>query len=353
MQTKSEKISILGLPLETLKKEFVDNGFSILDAKRVFPWIHPKLASSFDDMSDVPKQRRAILPDFFSLKRPECKILQQSLDGTAKALLEFDDKNCAETVFIPEEKRNTVCASSQIGCPIGCVFCNTGTQRFRRNLTSAEIMSQIMYWIERQKKSNSTPITNIVFMGMGEPLLNSQNLFAVLEILLSKKTYNFARDKITVSTSGIINGSLAALAKFGVKLAVSLHAPNDEKRSSLMPINKKYQIPEILSAAKNYLELSNTSHITFEYLLLDGVNDSNNDALELANLLKHFRSRCRVNLILFNPWNGSKFKGVSGNKANNFSRILLSHGIRAIIRKSRGRDIMAACGQLKSDNNLK
>lgn len=344
--------SILGLPFETLKEEFIRSGFSLLDAKRVFPWIHPKLVKTFEEMSDVPKRVREKLPDFFSLERPICKILQEASDKTVKALLEFKDNNCIETVFIPEEKRNTICISSQVGCPIGCRFCNTGTQQFCRNLTSSEIMAQIIFWIERQKKLNAAPITNIVFMGMGEPLLNSQNLFAVLEILLNEKTYNFSRNKITVSTSGIIDDAIMELAKFGIKLAVSLHAPNDKKRSALMPINNKYRISEVLDAARSYQRLSNTNHITFEYLLLDGINDFDDDAIELSKVLKKFGARARVNLIMFNSWNESKFAGSSNEKANHFSKILLSRDIRTIIRKSRGRDIFAACGQLKSEDKM-
>ncbi len=163
--------SILGLPFEVLKDKFIEKGFSLLDAKRVYPWIHPKVVQTFEEMSDVPKRVRERLPDFFSLDRPICKTLQESSDGTSKALLEFEDSNSVETVFIPDEKRNTICVSSQVGCPIGCRFCNTGTQQFCRNLTSSEIMSQIIFWMERQKKLNAAPITNIVFMGMGEPLL--------------------------------------------------------------------------------------------------------------------------------------------------------------------------------------
>ena len=336
-QTKQQPQSILGLPLNELIHEFLKAGFSKLDAKRVFPWIHTKLTMSFDEMSDVPKQVRTNLPKFFSLDRPVCKILQESSDGTAKALLEFSDGNCVETVFIPDERRNTICISSQVGCLIGCKFCNTGTQQFRRNLTSSEIMAQIIYWIERQKHLGKSPITNIVFMGMGEPLLNSKNLFVTLEILLSKKTYDFSRNKITISTSGIITEAITDLAKFGVKLAISLHAPNDKLRSELMPINNKYKIAEILSASKKYLKQSNT-------------NDSDECAVQLADLLKSFGNKCRINLIVFNNWDGSQFIGSSNDRANQFSKILLSKGIRTIIRKSRGRDIMAACGQLKSND---
>ncbi|MBR1733855.1 MAG: 23S rRNA (adenine(2503)-C(2))-methyltransferase RlmN [Alphaproteobacteria bacterium] len=349
MNEYSTKKSILGTTLNELINEFSEKGFSKLDAKRVFPWIHPKLANSFDEMSDLPKDIREKLHTFFSLERPKCEILQESYDGAKKALLQFQDSKSVETVFIPEEKRNTICISSQVGCPIGCKFCNTGTQTFQRNLTSSEIMAQIIYWLEKQRQLKADPITNIVFMGMGEPILNAKNLFSTLEILLNKKTYNFSRHKITVSTSGIIDNSINELAKFGVKLAISLHASNDIQRSSLMPINNKYKISELLAAAKRYLNQSKTNHITFEYLLLANVNDSKESASQLYNLLKSFSNKCRVNLIVFNSWNGTKFQGSSKETANEFSKFLLSKGIRTIIRKSRGQDIMAACGQLKSE----
>lgn len=347
----ASKKSIVGCSLDSLKAEFLAAGLTVLDAKRVFPWIHPKMTRSFEEMSDVPTKVRKILPDFFSLDRAVCRVLQESTDGTTKALLEFSDGKSIETVFIPDERRRTICVSSQVGCPIACKFCNTGTQRFCRNLDSSEIMAQIIFWMERQKKNiqDITTITNIVFMGMGEPLLNSSNLFEVLKILLDAKTYNFSRKKITVSTSGIVGDALNNLADFGVKLAVSLHAPNDLKRSSLMPINNKYKIAQVLEASKKYLKSSNTDHVTFEYLLLEGVNDSQEDALELAKLLHSFGTHCRVNLIPFNSWDGSEFKGSSAEKANDFSKILLSKGVRSIIRRARGRDIMAACGQLKSE----
>ncbi|MDR0555651.1 MAG: 23S rRNA (adenine(2503)-C(2))-methyltransferase RlmN [Holosporaceae bacterium] len=338
---------ILGLSLEELKLKFLKNGFTSLDAKRVFPWIHMKLAKSFDVMSDVPKCVRETLPDFFSIVRPECKTKQKSLDGTQKVLLEFSDGECVETVFIPDEKRNTICISTQIGCIIGCKFCHTGTQKFSRNLTSSEIMSQMFFWKDIQNESNGSSITNIVFMGMGEPLLNSKNLFNALNLLLDEKIHNFSRNKITVSTSGIVNGSIEKLAKFGVKLAISLHASSDEKRAFLMPINKKYNISNVLNAARKYLYFSNVDYVTFEYLLLSGVNDSDNDAIELAYLLKNFGIQCKVNLILFNDWFGTEFRASS--KGHTFLRILLSKGIRTIIRKSRGDDIFAACGQLKSE----
>ena len=330
--------NLLGYKISHLKKVFVENGFSELDAKKVFPWIHKKLAKNFDEMSDVSLATRKKLKEKFSLSRGSCVTLLTSKDGTKKALLEFEDGNRIETVFIPDEKRNTICVSSQIGCAMGCKFCHTGTQGFVRNLTSAEIIAQVIFWKDR------FPISNIVFMGMGEPLLNSENLFEALSILLG--VHNFSRNKITVSTCGIIEHQLHELAKFGVKLAVSLHAPNNEIRNSLMPINRKYNIEKILEATKKYRSESNTEKITFEYLLLNKINDSEENAKQLIQLLRNFPAK--VNLIVYNDWPDSTFKGTNREKANSFSINLIKHGLRAVIRKSRGDDIFAACGQLKS-----
>jgi 23S rRNA (adenine2503-C2)-methyltransferase len=293
-------------------------------------------------MSDVPLRVRENLKEKFSLDRPECLVLQKSVDGTQKALLKLEDGNYVETVLIPEETRATVCVSSQIGCAIGCKFCHTGTQRFVRNLSSSEIISQIFFW----KDVFGKPITNVVFMGMGEPLLNFENLSDVLKLLLDEKAHNFSRTKITISTSGIVGDALIELAKFRVKLAISLHASNDEKRSCIMPINKKYDIKTLFKAAREYLRNSGTDRVTFEYLLLKGVNDEDSDATELSKLLRSIP--CKVNLIVYNDWPGSPFVGSGRNRADEFSRILLSKGVRAIIRKSRGDDILAACGQLKT-----
>ncbi|GHT91658.1 dual-specificity RNA methyltransferase RlmN [Alphaproteobacteria bacterium] len=345
--TTMNKISILGLTFDALEREFSEIGLTRLDAKRVFPWIHMKCASSFDVMTDVPHKVRAVLEDRFSLERPKCCNLQKSSDGTQKALLEFHDGHQIETVFIPEEKRNTVCLSAQVGCAMGCKFCNTGRQLFSRNLTASEIMAQVFFWkdllLESAEQRN---LTNLVFMGMGEPMLNAESLFDALELLLGEKTHNFSRNKVTVSTAGIIEADLLKLAQFGVKLAISLHAPNDAKRSELMPINRKYDIETVLNAAKEYLSLSNTEHVSFEYLLLYGVNDSDDDARQLAKLLANIH--CKVNLIMFNNWSGSIFIGSPRVRADAFLSILLSKGIRTIIRKSRGDDILAACGQLKT-----
>ncbi len=333
------QINLLGFSLSQLKNIFLEQRLSELDAKRVFPWIHRKLAKSFDDMSDVPLSVRNVLKEKFSLSRGICVNLQKSSDGTQKALLEFADGARIETVFIPDEKRNTICLSSQVGCAMGCKFCNTGTQGFTRNLSASEIMAQVLFW------KDLFSISNIVFMGMGEPLLNSENLFSALDLLLNEKTHNFSRNNVTVSTCGIIESQLQDLAKFGVKLAISLHAPNDELRTSIMPINRKYPLSQVINAAKQYQIKSNTNHVTFEYLLLKNINDSVSHAKELVSLLHGLKAR--INLIKYNDWENSSFKGAGRDQLDSFSALLIKKGIRTTIRQSKGADILAACGQLK------
>ena len=335
-------INILGFSLQQLISLFEENGLTKLDAKRVFPWLHKKCAPSFDSMSDVPLAARSILAQKFTLSRGDCIALQKSKDGTEKALLKFDDQACVETVFIPDEDRNTICVSSQVGCAMGCKFCHTGTQGFTRNLTASEIMAQILFWKDRY------PISNIVFMGMGEPLLNHENLFTVLALLLDEKLHNFSRHKITVSTCGIIEQQLQSLAKFGVKLAISLHAPTDELREKIMPINRKYKLSEIMPAVKQYKSNSNTDFITFEYLLLKDVNDSLECAKKLVTLFHGIPAK--VNLIQYNDWPNSVFHRSGKSQADKFAMFLIKRGIRATIRKSRGDDILAACGQLKHNS---
>lgn len=337
-----QKINILATHLGKLKTIFQDNGFTILDAKRVFPWIHFKNASSFDSMTDLSISTRTELDNVFSISCGECVSIQTSVDGTKKALLKLIDGEKIETVLIPDAKRNTVCVSAQVGCMMGCKFCHTGTQSFIRNLTASEIMGQFLFW----KNSLNINITNVVFMGMGEPFLNYDNVSQSIRMLLSAECHKISRHKITVSTCGIVEEPIEKLATLGVKLAISLHASDDIKRSLLMPINKKYNIDRILAASKTYIKNSNTGFITFEYLLLKNINDSQDDAIALAKLLKKIHSK--VNLIIFNAWPNSEFNGSDEATANTFSKILLAHNIRTIIRKSRGRDILAACGQLKS-----
>lgn len=336
----SNKINLLGYTQEQLIDVFLNIGLSKLDAKRVFPWIHIKNAEHFDEMSDVPLKTREFLSQNCDISRGKCVSILKSIDGTQKALLEFADGQRVETVMIPEQKRCTVCVSSQVGCAMGCKFCNTGTQHFRRNLSSHEIMAQIIFW-----KKFAT-ITNVVFMGMGEPLLNFQNVSNALYLLLHNKAHNLSRNKITVSTCGIICDDFFNLADYKIQLAISLHAPNDEIRKQIMPIAHKFSISEILSAVQKYIARSNTEKVTFEYLLLKGINDSDQNAAELAKILKNIP--CKVNVIMYNHWYGAPFQGTSLEDANAFVRKMLNLGIRTTIRKSKGDDILAACGQLKT-----
>lgn len=405
--------SLLGLVYKNLLSEFQERGFSKLDAKRVYFWIHKKNLSDFNEMTDLKKGTRESLKKHYSLSRPECLSFQESKDGTRKALLKLNDLSRIETVLIPDKMRMTICVSSQVGCAMGCKFCNTGTQGFSRNLTAGEIVAQVLFWSDYLEaellnflgidsesengafangkrnifddilnndvdedgnfflamrrfyeiKNSAGPellkaqkrvleekplklITNIVFMGMGEPLLNSKNLFDSLELLLDERTYNFSRNKITVSTCGIVDDTLWELAKYKVRLAVSLHAAEDSLRSTIMPINKKYPLRTVVEAALKYQRMSNTSHVTFEYLILGGVNDSQKNVSELVMLLKS--KPARVNLIMFNSWAGCPFKNSDEKKANEIAKILISKNIRAVIRKSKGQDIFAACGQLKT-----
>lgn len=378
-----EKISILGLIFDDFLNLFLKCGFQKLDAKKVFRWIHKKNVTDFVNMTDVSKSVREKLNENFSISIPKCIKFQEASDGTRKALLSLYDNNEIETVLIPDKDRMTVCVSSQIGCLMGCKFCNTGTQSFVRNLSSAEIIAQILFWndflkfelskflgksevynreiflnnkrnifkdveienISKFQKDNKM-ISNIVFMGMGEPLLNAKNLFAALTLLLDENTYNFSRNKITVSTSGVINDEFFELAKYKVKLAISLHASNDSLRSTIMPINKKYPLKELIKASMKYQKMTKNC-VTFEYLVLDGFNDSENTIFELMKLLKG--KNIRVNLIMFNPWKGALFKRAQEEKVNKISAYLIKNNVRTIIRKSRGRDILAACGQLKTE----
>ena len=335
-----QKINLLGYRLEQLIELFQQMGLQKLDAKRVYPWIHVKRVKDFDVMSDVPLSVRDFCKEHFSLDRGKCVHRQISRDGTQKALLEMADGEKIETVLIPDDDRMTVCVSSQIGCAMGCKFCHTGTQSLVRNLSASEIVGQILFW------QDQCDITNIVFMGMGEPLMNFESVESALIILLSPQAHNYSRHRITISTSGIVNDSFLKLAELGVPLAISLHAPNDQKRNALMPINFRYPLKILLEAAKEYRRISNTKHITFEYLLLKDVNDSREDAIQLVRLLHGLA--CKVNLIRYNDWPMSRFARTSEDRVNAFAFELKKRGIMATVRQSKGDDIFAACGQLKT-----
>lgn len=327
----------------SLITEFDELGFSKLDAKRVYPWIYKKRATSIEQMTDLPTKVREELPKYFCFSNLSCKKLITSSDGTMKALLELSDGETVENVLIKDGDRVTLCISTQIGCQMKCKFCNTGTQRFVRNLTCGELVGQYLYWINEQKQN----ITNIVVMGMGEPFMNLENVSNWLDIMLDKNGFNMSRHRITVSTSGITDKILEFGEQYKVELAISLHAPNNAVRSQIMPINNAYPLEKLLSIVKQYPSVSNTDYITFEYLMLAGVNDSLEHAKELHKLVSYIK--CKVNLIVYNEWPGDIFKGSDRETVERFQYYLKSKNIMCTIRKSKGKDILAACGQLKTE----
>lgn len=349
----SEKIELVGLNLEELTAHLAEIGEPKFRAKQIYQWVYVHGATSFEQMTNLSKDLRARLAEKFSLTRPKIVTEQISKDKTHKWLLEFADGQRIETVYIPESDRGSVCISTQVGCAVGCTFCHTGSQKITRNLTAGEIVSQFMVARDVYKEWPSTSqenrlISNIVVMGMGEPLHNVDNVIAALKLLTDGDGIAISKRKVTLSTSGIVPNMLRIAKETGVKLAVSLHAPNNEKRSQIMPINKRYPIEEILQACQEYQKIVTSRFITFEYLMLDGINDSLDDARQLIDLMKKFKIGAKFNLIPFNPWPGCPYKPSSNNRVHAFAKELEKAGFAAPIRIARGQDILAACGQLKS-----
>ena len=349
----SEKIELVGLNLEELTAHLAEIGEPKFRAKQIYQWVYVHGATNFEQMTNLSKDLRARLTEKFSLSRPKIVTEQISNDKTHKWLLEFADGQRIETVYIPESDRGSVCISTQVGCAVGCTFCHTGSQKITRNLTAGEIVSQFMVVRDVYKEWSSTSqenrlISNIVVMGMGEPLHNVDNVIAALKLLTDGDGIAISKRKVTLSTSGIVPNMLRVAKETGVKLAVSLHAPNNEKRSQIMPINKRYPIEEILQACQEYQKIVTSRFITFEYLMLDGINDSLDDARQLIDLMKKFKIGAKFNLIPFNPWPGCPYKPSSNNRVHAFAKELEKAGFAAPIRIARGQDILAACGQLKS-----
>lgn len=349
----SEKIELVGLNLEELTAHLAEIGEPKFRAKQIYQWVYVHGATDFEQMTNLSKDLRARLAEKFSLTRPKIVTEQISKDKTHKWLLEFADGQRIETVYIPEADRGSVCISTQVGCAVGCTFCHTGSQKITRNLTAGEIVSQFMVARDVYKEWPSTSqenrmISNIVVMGMGEPLHNVDNVIAALKLLTDGDGIAISKRKVTLSTSGIVPNMLRIAKETGVKLAVSLHAPNNEKRSQIMPINKRYPIEEILQACQEYQKIVTSRFITFEYLMLDGINDSLDDARQLIDLMKKFKIGAKFNLIPFNPWPGCPYQPSSNNRVHAFAKELEKAGFAAPIRVARGQDILAACGQLKS-----
>ena len=343
-QEVGEKLKEIGVPEKQCR----------MRAQQIWHWIYFRGAKSFDEMSNISINMREKLKQNFDIGRPEIIENLISIDGTRKWLMKFPDGQEVETVFIPEEDRGTLCVSSQVGCTLTCTFCHTGTQRLVRNLTATEIVMQLLvardHLGEWPSPSEGRMVSTIVLMGMGEPLYNFDNVKKAMHIVMDDNGINLSRRRITLSTSGVVPEIYRCGEEIGVNLAVSLHAVDDKTRSKIMPINNKYPIDELMNACKNYAGIKNSRKITFEYILLKGVNDSDEDALNLVKLIKDYQIPAKVNLIPFNPWPGSSYERPSKSRVAKFSDLIFGRGISAPIRTTRGEDILAACGQLKSES---
>ena len=364
------RTDLLGLPRERIRDLFAQAGLDAkqakLRAKQVFHWLYHRGVTEFEAMTDIAKTMRPWLAERFVIGRPNVVEAQHSTDGTRKWLLRTDDGHEFEMVFIPDADRGTLCVSSQVGCTLNCRFCHTGTMRLVRNLTPGEIVGQVMLardalgeWpkgtmddlgdeSESAYTSDGRLLTNIVMMGMGEPLYNFDNVRDALRIVMDGDGLALSKRRITLSTSGVVPMMARCGEEIGVNLAVSLHAVTKDVRDEIVPINKKYGIEELLQACADYPGASNARRITFEYVMLKDKNDSDEDARELVRLIKQYDLPAKVNLIPFNPWGGAPYECSSPERIRRFSDIVFEGGISAPVRTPRGRDIDAACGQLKT-----
>src|SRR6056297_1185864 len=340
---EAEKLNLLDLDRERLVEFFAQLGEKPFRARQILQWIHQRGVTDFDGMTDLSQGLRERLKALATIQSPRVIREQLSADGTIKWLLSVSGGSAVETVFIPEARRGTLCISSQVGCMLNCTFCSTATQGFSRNLDAAEIIGQV--WRAAEALGPERRITNVVLMGMGEPLLNLDQVRPALELMRDDLAYGLAARRVTVSTAGVVPGIDALSDGPGVALAVSLHAPTDELRSRLVPLNRKYPIDELLAACKRYLsEKRPKQSVTFEYTMIDGVNDKPEHARQLLRTLAHVPSK--INLIPFNPFPGTPFQCSPMPAIQQFQEILRKGGMIATIRKTRGDDIDAACGQL-------
>ncbi len=355
------RIDLVGLTKDQVRTVLSEAGMepkqARLRAKQVWHWIYNRGATSFDVMTDIAKTMQPWLTERFVVGRPEVIEAQVSVDGTRKWLLRSPDAQDYEMVFIPDADRGTLCVSSQVGCTLNCRFCHTGTMRLVRNLTAGEIVGQVMLardslgeWPSAQE---GRMLTNIVMMGMGEPLYNFENVRDGLKIVMDGDGLALSKRRITLSTSGVVPMMARAGAEIGVNLAVSLHAVTKEVRDEIVPINRKYGIEELLQACADYPGANNARRITFEYVMLKDKNDSDADARELVRLIKHYKLPAKVNLIPFNPWPGAAYDCSTPERIKSFSNIVFEAGISSPVRTPRGRDIDAACGQLKTRSERK
>jgi 23S rRNA (adenine2503-C2)-methyltransferase len=342
----SEQINLLELDRQGMTDFFTSIGEKPFRATQVLQWIYQQGVVDFALMTNLSKALREKLPQIACIKLPEIVTEQVSSDGTRKWLLRVDAQNCIETVFIPEKERGTLCVSSQVGCPLDCSFCSTAKQGFNRNLSVGEIIGQV--WIANNAlghfQSRERIISNIVLMGMGEPLLNFDNVIKAMNLMMEDLAFGLAHRRVTLSTSGIIPGIEKLAEVSNVSLAISLHAANNSLRDVLVPVNKKYPVEKLIDASRHYSKAQGGEPITFEYVMLDEVNDTESDAIELTRLLQNLPAK--VNLIPFNPFPGAEYKRSRPDTINRFREILMNAGIITITRKTRGEDIDAACGQL-------
>jgi 23S rRNA (adenine2503-C2)-methyltransferase len=360
------KIELVGLTKDAIREVLVDAGLepkqARLRAKQLWHWIYNRGVSDIAKMSDIAKAQQPWLKERFVISRPEVVEAQLSTDGTRKWLLRTHDGQDYEMVFIPDADRGTLCVSSQVGCTLNCTFCHTGTMRLVRNLEPEEIVGQVMLardalgeWPkegEAQSRSTYTSegrmLTNIVMMGLGEPLYNFDNVRDALKIVMDGDGLGLSKRRITLSTSGVVPMMARAGEEIGVNLAVSLHAVTKEVRDEIVPINRKYGIEQLLEACAAYPGANNARRITFEYVMLKDKNDSDADARELVRLIRRYDLPAKVNLIPFNPWPGAPYESSTPERIRSFSNIVFEAGISAPVRTPRGRDIDAACGQLKT-----
>ena len=353
-QSTEDKRSLMGLPRDQLSEALnilnIPENQKNMRLNQVWGWLYNKGSKSIDEMTTLSLDLRKELENHFDLSRPIISEDQISEDGTRKWLLRFKDGSEVETVFIPDNDRGTLCVSSQVGCTLNCTFCHTGTQKLVRNLTAQEIIAQVVVAKDCLNEWNPEPrqITNIVMMGMGEPLYNFENVRDGIITMADDAGLSVSKRRITLSTSGIVPMIKSAGEEIGSMLAISLHATQNDLRDEIVPINKKYPIEELLDACKNYPSLSNSKRITFEYVMLKGVNDSESEARDLVKLISGIPAK--INLIPFNPWPGSSYECSDWDQIEKFGDIVNRGGYASPIRIPRGSDISAACGQLKSDS---
>lgn len=352
--TASTSNNLLGMSHAKLLELFGSMDESAFRATQVLKWIHQHGVDDIDAMTNISKDLRNKLKANAEIRAPEVVSEHLSADGTRKWIIRVDGGDCIETVFIPEDDRGTLCISSQVGCALDCSFCSTGKQGFNRDLSAAEIVGQL--WIAARSLDSLGPnkrrmISNVVFMGMGEPLMNFENVVDAMQIMLDDNGYGLSKRRVTLSTAGLVPALDRLADHVDVSLAISLHAPNDELRNELVPLNKRYPIAQLLDSAQRYLDRmpDQRRKMTIEYTLIDGVNDRPEHARQLAELLRHVP--CKINLIPFNPFALSNYRRVSGNALSRFRDILYKAGLIVTVRTTRGDDIDAACGQLAGEVN--